>query len=90
MRPLIATRVNPEGPRFSASTQLVFSPAVAGSPRSLTSQWDELENTGRLNFEAVEPVDRTLDQLKEYYGRYESDVLVATDRQFATGGFGFA
>jgi hypothetical protein len=53
---------------------------VAGSPRTLTSQWDEAENSGRLDFEAVEPVDPTPDQLKEYAGRYESEELAATYR----------
>jgi CubicO group peptidase (beta-lactamase class C family) len=80
LRPLGANRFDPEGPGFSASTQLVFSPAVAGSPSSLTSQWDEPGHSGRLDFEAVEPVDPTPDQLKEYAGRYESDELAATYR----------
>lgn len=80
LRPLSATRFDPEGPGFSASTQLVFSRAVAGSPWSLTSQWDEPDHRGRLDFEAVEPVDPTPDQLKEYAGRYESDELAATYR----------
>jgi len=80
LRPLSATRFDPEGPGFSASTQLVFSRAAAGSPRSFTSQWDEPENTGRLDFEAVEPIDPTPDQLKEYAGWYESDDLAATYR----------
>ena len=80
LRPLSATRFDPEGPGFSASTQLVFSRAAAGSPWSLTSQWDEPEDAGRRDFEAVEPVDPTPDQLKEYAGRYESDELAATYR----------
>ena len=80
LRPLSATRFDPEGPGFSASTQLVFSRAAAGSPWSLASQWDEPEDAGRREFEAVEPVDPTPDQLKEYTGRYESDELAATYR----------
>jgi hypothetical protein len=80
LRPLSATRFDPEGPGFSASTQLVFSRPVAGSPWSLTSEWDEPDNKGRLEFQAVEPVDPTPDQLKEYAGRYESDELAATYR----------
>jgi CubicO group peptidase (beta-lactamase class C family) len=80
LRPLSATRFDPEGPRFSASAQLVFSRAVAGSPWSFTLQWDELEDTGKLEFEPIEPVDPTPDQLGEYAGRYESDELAATYR----------
>ena len=38
------------------------------------------ENRARLEFEAVELVDPTPDQLKEYAGRYESDELAATYR----------
>ena len=80
LRPLSATRFDPEGPGFSASTQLVFSRAAAGSPWSLTSQWDEPEDAGRRDFEAVEPADPTPDQLEGYAGRYESDELAATYR----------
>jgi CubicO group peptidase (beta-lactamase class C family) len=80
LRPLSATHFDPEGPGFSASTQLVFSGAVAGSPRTLMSRWDEPEDTGRLDFEAVELVAPTPDQLEEYAGRYESDELAATYR----------
>jgi CubicO group peptidase (beta-lactamase class C family) len=80
LRPLSAPSFDPEGPGFSASTQLVFSRPVAGSPWSLTSEWDEPDNKGRLEFQAVEPVDPTPDQLKEYAGRYESDELAATYR----------
>jgi hypothetical protein len=77
---LSANRFDPEGPGFSASTQLVFSRPVAGSLRSLTSRWDEPEDTGKLDFEAVELVAPTPDQLEEYAGRYESDELAATYR----------
>jgi CubicO group peptidase (beta-lactamase class C family) len=80
LRPLSATRFDPEGPAFSPTTQLAFSRAGAGSPWSLTSRWDDPEYTGRRDFEAVETVDPTPDQLKEYAGRYESDELAATYR----------
>jgi hypothetical protein len=80
LRPLSAERFDPEGPGFSPTTQLVFSRARAGSPWSLTSRWDEPENTGRRDFEAVELVNPTPDQLKEYAGRYDSDELAATYR----------
>jgi CubicO group peptidase (beta-lactamase class C family) len=80
LRPLSATRFDPEGPRFSASTQLVFSRAAAGSPWSLASRWDDPERAGQLDFEAVEPVDPTPDQLDEYAGRYDSNELAATYR----------
>jgi hypothetical protein len=80
LRPLSATRFDSEGPGFSHTTQLVFSRPVAGSPWSLTSEWVEPDNKGRLEFQALEPVDPTPDQLKEYAGRYESDELAATYR----------
>jgi hypothetical protein len=80
LRPLSATRFHPEGPGFSPTTQLVFSRPAAGSPWSLTSEWDLPDNKGRLEFQAVEVVDPTPDQLKEYAGRYESDELAATYR----------
>ena len=80
LRPLSATSFDPEGPGFSPTTQLVFSRARAGAPWSLTSRWDDPEDTRRREFDAVEVVDPTPDQLKEYAGRYESDELAATYR----------
>jgi CubicO group peptidase (beta-lactamase class C family) len=80
LRPLSATRFDPEGPGFSPTTQLIFSRAAAGTPWSLTSRWDEPEDAGTRDFEAFEPVDPTPDQLQEYAGRYESDELAATYR----------
>jgi CubicO group peptidase (beta-lactamase class C family) len=80
LRPLSATRFDPEGPGFSPTTQLVFSRPVAGSPWSLTEEWDLPDNKARLEFQAVELVDPTPDQLMEYAGRYESDELAATYR----------
>ncbi len=53
---------------------------MAGSPWSLTSEWDLPDNKARIEFQAVELVDPTPDQLKEYAGRYESDELAATYR----------
>jgi hypothetical protein len=50
-------------------------------------QRDEPDNTGRLDFEAVEPVDPTMDQLKEYAGRYVSDELAASDRLMVRDGW---
>ena len=41
---------------------------------------------GRLDFEAVELVDPTPDQLQEYAGRYESDELAATYRLIVRDG----
>ena len=75
-----ATRFDPEGPGFSPTTQLVFSRPAAGSPWSLTQEWDLPDNKARIEFKAVELVDPTPDQLKEYAGRYESDELAATYR----------
>ena len=72
--------LDPEGPGFSPTTQLVFSRPVAGSPWSLTEEWDLPDNKARIEFQAVELVDPTPDQLKEYAGRYESDELAATYR----------
>jgi CubicO group peptidase (beta-lactamase class C family) len=80
LRPLSATSFDPEGPGFSPTTKLVFSRVRSGSPWSLTSRWDDPEDTRRRDFDAVEVVDPTPDQLKEYAGRYESDELAATYR----------
>jgi hypothetical protein len=80
LRPLSATRFDPEGSRFFASTQFVFSRPTADSSLSITSQWDEPENRGRLEFEAVELVDPTPDQLMKYAGDYVSGELAATYR----------
>jgi CubicO group peptidase (beta-lactamase class C family) len=80
LRPLSATRFDPEGPGFHPTTQLVFSRPVAGSPWSLAEEWDLPDNKAKLEFQAVELVDPTPDQLEEYAGRYESDELAATYR----------
>jgi CubicO group peptidase (beta-lactamase class C family) len=77
LRPVSATRFDPEGPGFPAGTRFVFAPAAAGSPRSLTSQ---SEDAGRREWETVEMVDPTPAQLEQYAGRYESDELAATYR----------
>ena len=80
LRPLSATRFDPEGPGFPPTAQLVFSRPAAGSPWSLTEEWDLPDNKARIEFQAVELVDPTPDQLKEYAGRYENDELAATYR----------
>ena len=68
------------GPGFPSTAQLVYSRPAAGSPWSLTEEWDLPDNKARIEFQAVETVDPTPDQLKEYAGRYESDELAATYR----------
>jgi CubicO group peptidase (beta-lactamase class C family) len=80
LRPLSATRFDPEGPGFSPTTQLVFSRAAAGAPWSLTEEWDLPDNKATIEFQAVELVDPSPDQLKKYVGRYENDELAATYR----------
>ncbi len=80
LRPLSATRFDPDGPGFHPTTQFVFSRPGAGSPWSLTQEWDLPDNKARVEFQAVELVDPTPDQLKEYTGRYENDELAATYR----------
>jgi CubicO group peptidase (beta-lactamase class C family) len=80
LRPLSATRFDPEGPGFHPSTQLVFSRPMAGSPRFLTEEWDLPDNKARIEFHPVELVDPTPGQLKEYVGAYENDELAATYR----------
>jgi hypothetical protein len=77
---LSATRFDPEGPGFPPTAQLVFARPAAGSPWSLTEEWDLPDNEARVEFQAVEPVDPTPDQLKEYAGRYENEGLAATYR----------
>ena len=84
-------RFDPEGPGFSASTQLVFSRAAAGSPWSLTSQWDEPEDAGKGDFEAVERPIRPWISSKNT----PADTRVKSSRRptgwpFATGGSGYA
>lgn len=79
LRPLSATRFDPEGP-FYASTQFVFSRPSDAAPWSVTSQWDEPENHGRLEFTRVEMVEPAAEQLSEYAGVYVSDELAATYR----------
>ena len=80
LRPLSATAFDPEGPGFPATTQLVFSRPVAGSPWSLTQEWELPDNKARIEFQAVELVDPTPEKLKEYAGRYENDELATTYR----------
>jgi CubicO group peptidase (beta-lactamase class C family) len=80
LRPLSPTRFDPEGPGFSPTAQFVFSRPAAGSPWSLTEEWDLPDNKARIEYQAVELVDPTPDQLKEYAGRYENEELAATYR----------
>src|SRR5262249_356008 len=80
LRPLSATRFDPEGPGFPPTAQLVFSRPAAGSRWSLTEEWALPDNKARVEFQAVELVDPNADQLKEYAGRYENDELAATYR----------
>src|SRR5262245_55991928 len=62
LRPLSATRFDPEGPWQYATTQYVFSP-VDGGPPTLTTEWDEPENRGQLEFDRVELVAPTPEEL---------------------------
>jgi hypothetical protein len=80
LRPLSATRFDPEGPGFPPTAQLVFSRPAAGSPWSFTEEWELPDNKARVEFQSVELVDPSPDQLKEYAGRYENDELAATYR----------
>jgi hypothetical protein len=80
LRPLSTTRFDPEGPQYYATTQFIFSPASADGPPTLTTQWDEPENRGTLNFDRVELVDPTPEQMTKYAGQYMSDELAAVYR----------
>jgi CubicO group peptidase (beta-lactamase class C family) len=80
LRPLSATRFDPEGPTYSPTTQFVFSRPEAGSPLSVTQEWDLADNKARIEFQAVELADPTPEKLREYVGRYENDELAATYR----------
>jgi CubicO group peptidase (beta-lactamase class C family) len=80
LRPLSATRFDPEGPGFPPTAQFVFSRPSAESPWSLTEEWNLPDNKARIESQAVDLVDPTPDQLKEYAGRYENDELAATYR----------
>ncbi len=77
LRARSATRFDPERAGFP-TTQLIFSRSRAGSPWSLTSWWEDEDYSGKLDLEAVELVEPTPDQLRQYAGRYESDELGAT------------
>jgi CubicO group peptidase (beta-lactamase class C family) len=80
LRPLGAMRFDPEGPFFYESTQFVFSRTQPTSPIRLASQWNEPGNKGRLEFENVQLVEPTPDQLTKYVGHYISDELAASHR----------
>jgi CubicO group peptidase (beta-lactamase class C family) len=80
LRPLSATRFDPEGPAFFPTSQLVFSRPAVGSPWSLTHEYDLPDNKARIEYQPVELVDPTSDQLKEYAGAYDNDELAATYR----------
>jgi CubicO group peptidase (beta-lactamase class C family) len=80
LRPLSATRFDPQGAGFSPTTQLVFSRSAAGPPWSLTQEWDLPDHKARIKFQSVELVDPKPDQLKEYAGQYENEGLAATYR----------
>ncbi len=79
LRALSATRFDPEGP-FYASTRLVFSRNSTDKHPSLVSQWNEPDNRGSLEFEAVKLVEPTAEQLLQYVGEYVSDELDASYR----------
>ena len=80
LRPLGGLRFDPEGDFFYATTQFVFSRPRAGAPMSFRSEWHEPHNLGSLDFEPVELVDPSPDELAKYAGDYESDELAATYR----------
>ena len=80
LRPLSATRFDPESPRFPPAAQLVFTRPTAGSRWSFTEEYDLPDIKARIEFQPVELVDPTPEQLKEYAGRYENDELAATYR----------
>jgi hypothetical protein len=80
LRPLAADRFDPEGPQFYATTQFVFAKSEEGRPMRFNSQWDEPENRGQIEFESVELVQPSPEQLKDYAGEFVSDELAATYR----------
>jgi len=80
LRPLSATRFDPEGPQFYATTHFVFTPSADGSPPALTTEWDEPENPGTLEFDRVELVSPTPNELEAYAGDYLSEELAAIYR----------
>jgi hypothetical protein len=78
LRPLSATRFDPEG--FYATTSFFFSRMPDGGPMTFTSQWDEPDGPGKLRFEPVELVSPTQENLAKYEGEYVSEELAATYR----------
>ena len=86
LRPLSATRFDPEGLLFYASTRFVFSRTATNAPIRLVSQWEEPDNRGQLEFENVELVEPNSDQLTQYAGQYVSDELAATYRLIVRDG----
>src|SRR5262245_14287776 len=77
LRPLSATRFDPEGPGFHPTAQLVFSRPAAGSPWSLTEAWDLPDNKARVELQAVDP---TPDQLQGCSGEDANEGLAAAYR----------
>ncbi len=49
LRPLSATRFDPQGPDFPPTTQFVFSRPAAGSPWSFTQEWDLPDHKARID-----------------------------------------
>ena len=82
LRPLSATRFDPEspGPWFSPHHPARLFPAHGRIALVSDTRYDLPDNRARIEFQPVELVDPTPDQLKEYAGRYENDELAATYR----------
>jgi hypothetical protein len=80
LRPLGGNRFDPQGDFFYATTQFVFSRPRADSPMTFRSEWQEPDNRGILDFEPVELVNPSPEELAKYAGDYESDELAAIYR----------
>jgi hypothetical protein len=75
-------RFRPVGGFFHESARLVFSRSSPESAYSLTSKWVG----GTLEFDRVQLVDPSPDQLSEYAGEYESGELAARYRVKVSAG----
>jgi hypothetical protein len=85
LRPLSSSRFDPVGAWFYPTTQLVFARRQSESPKTdaeivMTSEWNEPDSQGQLEFERIELVQLAATQLQDYAGEFFSDELACTYR----------
>jgi hypothetical protein len=78
LRPLSASTLDPDGPYFYPTTRFIFPDGE--NPPGFTSEFDEPENRGRIEFERVELAAPTAGELEAYAGTYTCEELAVTYR----------